>query len=73
MAMKKLLAMVLCLVMVFSFAACGNKGGKGDAEGSAVTKENIKVGFIFLHDENSTYDKNFMEAANEAKKALGLI
>ncbi len=72
MAMKKLLAMVLCLVMVFSFAACGNKGGKGDAEGSAVTKENIKVGFIFLHDENSTYDKNFMDAANEAKKALGL-
>ena len=70
--MKKLLAMVLCLVMVFSFAACGNKGGKGDAEGSAVTKENIKVGFIFLHDENSTYDKNFMDAANEAKKALGL-
>ncbi len=70
--MKKLLAMVLCLVMVFSIAACGNKGGKGDAEGSAVTKENIKVGFIFLHDENSTYDKNFMDAANEAKKALGL-
>lgn len=70
--MKKLLAMVLCLVMVFSFAACGNKGGKGDAEGSAVTKENIKVGFIFLHDENSTYDKNFMDAANETKKALGL-
>ena len=70
--MKKLLAMVLCLVMVFSFAACGNKGGKGDAEGSAFTKENIKVGFIFLHDENSTYDKNFMDAANEAKKALGL-
>ena len=23
----------------------------------------VKVGFIFLHDENSTYDKNFMDAA----------
>ena len=27
---------------------------------------NIKVGFIFLHDENSTYDKNFMNAAKIA-------
>ena len=33
---------------------------------------NVKIGFIFLHDENSTYDKNFIDAANAAVAALGL-
>ncbi len=32
----------------------------------------LKVGFIFLHDENSTYDKNFMDAAKAAQASLGL-
>ncbi len=32
----------------------------------------MKVGFIFLHDENSTYDKNFITAADEACKTLGI-
>ncbi len=32
----------------------------------------FKVGFIFLHDENSTYDKNFMDAAKAAQAKLGL-
>ncbi len=32
----------------------------------------IRVGFIFLHDENSTYDRNFIEAAEAATAALGL-
>jgi len=32
----------------------------------------VKVGFIFLHDENSTYDKNFIEAAKEACTNLGV-
>ena len=32
----------------------------------------IKVGFIFLHDENSTYDKNFIDAAKEACESLGV-
>ncbi len=35
-------------------------------------KDDIKVGFIFLHDENSTYDKNFMDGAKAAQAALGL-
>ena len=33
----------------------------------------IKVGFIFLHDENSTYDLNFMNAAREACEGLGMV
>ena len=32
---------------------------------------NVKAGFIFLHDENSTYDKNFMTAAAEACRKTG--
>ena len=38
----------------------------------AVKKEDLKVGFIFLHDQNSTYDKNFIDAANAACEALGI-
>lgn len=63
--MKKLLAIVLALASLVCFAACGTADEKVDAEG-------IKVGFIFLHDENSTYDKNFLDAAMAAKEALGL-
>ena len=32
----------------------------------------VKVGFIFLHDENSTYDLNFLNAAKEACENLGV-
>ncbi len=39
---------------------------------TAVAKEDLKVGFIFLHDANSTYDKNFIDAANAACEALGI-
>lgn len=37
-----------------------------------VDYSNVKIGFIFLHDETSTYDKNFMDAATEMKATLGL-
>lgn len=64
--MKKLLALLLAALMVFALVGCGNNE---DQQGE---EKAVKIGFIFLHDENSTYDKNFMDAANAAKKALGL-
>ena len=67
--MKKITALLLALVMVFALCACGNNdkpAGGGDADDA------LKVGFIFLHDENSTYDLNFMNAAKEACANLGL-
>lgn len=64
--MKKLLALLLAALMVFALVGCGNKE---DQQGE---EKAVKIGFIFLHDENSTYDKNFMDAANAAKEALGL-
>ena len=84
--MKKILSLALVLVMVLSFAACGSKteapattaaasesGETAAAETEApAAVSNIKLGFIFLHDENSTYDLNFMNGAQEAIAALGL-
>ena len=35
--------------------------------------KNLKVGFIFLHDETSTYDLNFMNAAREACEGIGMV
>lgn len=41
-------------------------------EASAEDLSNLTVGFIYLHDENSTYDRNFMEAAKAACEKLGV-
>ena len=78
----KILAILLALVFVFSFAACGNKtdndGEKTTAPESDAGSEvkadysNIKFGLICLHDENSTYDNNFISALKEVQKELGL-
>ena len=67
--MKKFLAIVLALVMALSLFACGKKDN--DTKDDTKTAK-VKVGFITLHDENSTYDLNFINAAKEAIKNLGL-
>ena len=59
--MKKLLALLLAVAMVFGLAACGG----GDSA-------DFKVGFICLHDEKSTYDLNFLNGVDEVKASLGL-
>ena len=65
--MKKFVAMLLALVMVFALCACGDTP-QDDKQDKAA----LKVGFICLHDENSTYDKNFIDAAKAACKNAGL-
>lgn len=90
--MKKFLALLLALVMVFALAACGeaetttsdapaseapedstvSEAPEGDSAVAGIPLDQIKVGFIFLHDENSTYDLNFINAAKAACEALGL-
>lgn len=81
--MKKLLALVLAAMMILvCFAACTKNDAKpddsndsaansaDDTQGNAASK--LKLGFIFLHDENSTYDKNFLDAAVAACEANGV-
>ena len=88
--MKKIIALLLALVMVFALCACGKTAAPETAaeptfdfdndstpfDVSTLTADEvakIKVGFIFLHDENSTYDLNFMNAAREACEGLGMV
>ena len=86
--MNKILSLALVLVMVLSLAACGGKTAAPAATEAAAAPAapateapaaeapaaaaDVKLGFIFLHDENSTYDLNFMNGAKEACAALGL-
>ena len=51
--------------------AAGNTEAAADNTEAAPAVSDMKVGFIFLHDENSTYDLNFMNAAKEACANLG--
>lgn len=64
---KKLLSLALAALMVFSFAALFT-GCTSDENGEG----NLKFGFIYLHDENSTYDNNFLTAAKEACEKMGV-
>ncbi|MBE6807528.1 MAG: BMP family ABC transporter substrate-binding protein [Ruminococcaceae bacterium] len=81
--MKKYLALLLSVLMLFSLAACGGADeevkGMSESPLPAVKlvkdyeiKDDFKIGYICLHDEKSTYDKNFLDAANEVTTALGL-
>ena len=83
---KKVLSMVLACLMVFSIGAsmvaCSESSDKKGESASPLAapelkvdftvKDDFKMGFIFLHDENSTYDKNFINAVDAVKKALNL-
>ena len=61
--MKKVLALVLALALCLTaFAALAD----------GVAKEDIKIGVILLHDEDSTYDLNFINGVKDAAAALGL-
>lgn len=76
---------MLAVTAVAGLSACGN-GGENLNELALPAYENIetpdysgitvpedfKFGLICLHDESSTYDKNFIDAAKKACKEMGL-
>ena len=67
---KKIIAVLLSVLFVAGvFAACSSSSDKPKDNSDA---SKVKIGFICLHDENSTYDLNFINAAKEAVKTLGL-
>ena len=86
--MKKILAFLLAAMMVLAFAACGEDNGgttPPDVKGmsadilprNAMTPTveipaDFKIGMICLHDENSTYDNNFIQALRQVQQDLGL-
>jgi len=84
----KVLAMILVIALALSIvvATVACKPGEetaNEVELPAYAVENpdysalvipadFKIGLICLHDENSTYDKNFIEALNETQQLFGL-
>lgn len=85
---KKLLAVLLsALFAVGMFAGCSNGAGQADDNKKGMTDdliaraeiktdvtvpEDFKIGMICLHDENSTYDNNFIQGLKTAAKGMGL-
>lgn len=64
--MKKISKIALGAVAALSLTVFA--GMTGCAEGETT----VKAGFIFLHDENSTYDLNFINAAKEVCESQGI-
>ena len=82
--MKKLFSLVLvlfvCVCSVFAFG-CKKDDNKGGEENNGEENQNqnqggelknVKVGLICLHDESSTYDKNFIDSMYRALDEMGL-
>ena len=86
--MKKIVTIVLALALVAAFAismvACDGIKEATEVELSALELEEVRsyegltvpadfrIGMICLHDESSTYDANFINAAKDAVAALGM-
>lgn len=69
--MKKLLALGLAATLTAAglgvLAGCTDAGSDNEGPGEGT----VKVGLIALHDSNSTYDKNFIDAMQAACKNKG--
>ncbi len=63
--MKKSMKWLLAVVMMLTLSVLPSFAGSAE-------ETTVKAGFIFLHDENSTYDLNFINAAKEACENMGI-
>ena len=75
--MRKFIALFLALIMVFCLCACGQEEKTAEpVEASAPVEQSeptpVKIGLICLHDENSTYDINFINAFKAACEKTGV-
>ena len=69
--MKKFISLALAFIMIFAFCCCGIDATQ-PADAPVVEATPLKFGLICLHDENSTYDLNFINAFNAACEATGV-
>ena len=69
--MKKKILAIFLVVAIVAALAVGLTACKKD-DGKTNNYPDIKIGMLCLHDRNSTYDKNFIEAMEEVQRELGL-
>ncbi|MGN0534504.1 MAG: BMP family ABC transporter substrate-binding protein [Eubacterium sp.] len=83
---KKIISVILAILLVAAtFAGCSNGGAENKKLGESediIPREAIstdvevpadfKIGLICLHDENSTYDNNFIQGLKAAAEGMGL-
>lgn len=77
--MKKVIALLLALTLVFALAACGTTTEEpsaapaaSDDASPAIDVSAIKIGVILVHDENTGYDFAHIEGIKKAAAAVGL-
>lgn len=77
--MKKILAVILSAAMVLGIAGCGNSSTEekkvdenAETTGEGIPASDIKVGFIYIGDENEGYTYNHVLGAKEMQEKLGL-
>ncbi len=63
--MKKIIALLLTVALVFTFVSCGEQSGGKTGE--------VKIGIILLHDENTGYDFAHIEGIKTAAKKVGIL
>ncbi len=77
---SKILALILALACIFSFAACKKDGtpdapdaaGKEEQTVEATAAADLKIGVILLHDESIGYDKAHLDGVIAGAKANGV-
>jgi len=69
--MKRFISLLLVLILAISLVACGKKEVDPEPDPEPV-EETLKVGLICLHDENSTYDLNFIDGFKRACEEAGV-
>ena len=71
--MKKLFALMLALVMVLSLVACGSSSDDTSTDDTTSSDApNIKIGAIYIGDENEGYTAAHMNGLKEAMANLNI-
>jgi len=72
--MKKIIAIALSVMFLFSFTACSDKKTSDTSPNTSPNTSSVKkvkIGAILLHNETVGYDKNFIDALEAAKASIG--